>query len=71
MKKTLLKIVFIPVVTIIINIGNKVNIEQQQVNDVESWSSRCGSAVINLTSIDEDACSIPGPTKWVKDPVLP
>ena len=36
-----------------------------------SWSSYCGSAIMNLTSIHEVSSSIPGPTQWIKDPALP
>ena len=35
------------------------------------WSSHCGSAVANLTSIHEDAGSTPGLIQWAKDPVSP
>ena len=33
-------------------------------------SSRCGSAVMNLTSMHEDAGSIPCLGQWLQDPVL-
>ena len=34
-------------------------------------SSRCGSAVTNLTRIHEDEGLIAGPARWVQRPVLP
>ena len=34
-------------------------------------SSHCGSMETNLTSVHEDAGTIPGPTQWVEDPALP
>ena len=35
------------------------------------WSSHCGSAVMNLTSIHEDMGYIPSLTQGDKDPALP
>jgi len=34
------------------------------------WSSHCGSAVMNPTSIHEDMGSTPGLAQWVKDLAL-
>lgn len=36
-----------------------------------SWSSCCGSVVMNPTGIHENRGSIPGPAHWVKALLLP
>ena len=41
-----------------------------QLQKINSWSSRHGSVITNLTSIHEDASSIPDLVQWVKDPVV-
>ena len=46
-------------------------VEETPIKKVKPWSSHCSSAVMNLTSIHEDAGLSPGPAQWVKDPALP
>ena len=44
---------------------------KEGLTDNNPWSSCCGSGETNMTSIHEDADSIPVLIHWVKDPVLP
>ena len=39
--------------------------------EVNLWSSCCGSVETNLTSIHEAAGLIPGLAQWIKDLTLP
>ena len=50
--------------------GQDTLLSEKAQNKYYFGNSYCGSEVTNPASIHEDLGSIPGPTQWVKDPVL-
>ena len=51
--------------------GIKYHKEDLSKKVINKQSSHCGSAVMNPTSVHEDADLIPGLAEWVRDPVFP
>ena len=60
-----------PFVTTWMDLGMTKPSEVSQIKKDKYQSSHCGSAVMNPTSIHEDADLIPGPAQWVKGLALP
>ena len=50
---------------------SEINQKEKDKYHIISGSSHSGSAEMNLTSIHEDAGSIPGLAQWIKVPVFP
>ena len=46
------------------------SLNEVQAEMVQAWSSHCGAAETNSTSMHEDSGLIPVLDQWVKDPVL-
>ena len=51
-------------------ISDKIAFKTKARKKYNEQTFHCGSVVMNLTSIHEDAVSIPGLTQWVKDLAL-